>query len=150
MLRVRALAELRAGQTDAAFHDVQLLLRLSHALENEPLLISLLVRNASITQTFQPIWEGLAEYRWNEEQLKKLQQELAEINLLAHLDLAIHGERCMAKWCLDRLLADPKMLRELTTMNGEPSKSYGGPWNLIPSSFVYFNCLNVELFYQRH
>jgi hypothetical protein len=150
VLQVRALAELNAGQTAAAFNDIRLILRLGNSFETEPMLISLLVRISFNHLAFQPVWEGLADHRWNDAQLQQLQRDFTAINLLNHLDTAFHGERCMAKCCLNELLNNP---REIITL------SDGGGGNnhdtavlltrLIPSGWLYFNCLNVDLCYQQ-
>jgi hypothetical protein len=147
-LRLRALAELDAGQTDAAGKDIRLMVRMGETIRDEPLLISLLVRVSAFSQALQPLWEGLADHSWSEEQLKQFQQDLAAINLMKQLDLALHGERCMAKWALDTLLANPKAL--MNVVSGSGDSSYPPAWNFIPSAFVYFNCLNIDLFYQHH
>jgi hypothetical protein len=146
-LRLRALAELQAGQVDAAFRDVLLMLKLGNTTANEPLLISMLIRSSEFNLALQPLWEGLQGHRWTDDQLKQLQQQLAAIDMLAHLDLAMHGERCMAKWTLDLMLANPNTFYELTELSGNARQK---SWNFLPSAFFYFNCLNVELFYQRH
>ncbi len=151
-LQLRALAELDAGQGEAARKDVRLMLRLANALENEPMLISLLVRMSCLGLAQQAVREGLAAQRWNDVQLQQLQQDLAPLNLLAHLESAFRGERCMAKWALDLLLDNPgnlQMLTEVTDGKTKPTRATGWLWNLLPTGFLYFNCLNVDLFYQR-
>jgi hypothetical protein len=142
-LQVRALAELEAGQIEAAFHDVRLILRLARATDDEPMLISLLVHAAYLNIVLPTVQDGLTAHRWNEAQLRSLQEEFAAIDLLRQLESALHSERCKAKWCLDTLLTDPELLSKL---GGEDNRL----WFLIPSGFIYFNCLNVDLFYQEH
>ena len=105
------------------------------------MLVSLLVRVAYMSMAQQILWEGLADHRWNEAQLRTLQQELGAINLLPQLEAAFHSERCMAKWCLDYLLQKP----ELASWLGERP----GSLRFMPSGWIYFNCLNVDLFYQQ-
>ncbi len=142
LLRLRAVAELDAGQTDAAAQDIRLTLRLGDAIKDEPLLISLMVRIAVLQAAMQPLWEGLADHSWSEAQLQQFQQDLAAINLMTHLDTAFHGERCMARWTLDVMLGNSTLLDSL---DGE-SRAL----RVMPSGWIYFNCLNVDLFYQRH
>lgn len=100
----------------------------------------------------QPVREGLTERRWTDAQLRDLQESLSVIQLTPHLDLAVHSERCMTRWCLDELLKNPSELLYLGTLSGD---SHDGGYNnwavrLILTSIVYFNCLNVDLFYQRY
>jgi hypothetical protein len=149
-LQLRALAELEAGQGEAALKDVRLMLRLANSLENEPMLISQLVRMSCLRLAAQTAWEGLAAQRWNDAQLQQLQQDLAAINLLAQLESAFRGERCMAKWALDMLLDNPGNLQMLTEVtDGKTTRSTSWLWHALPMGFLYFNCLNVDLFYQR-
>ena len=149
-LQLRALAELEAGQSEAALKDVRLMLRLANSLETEPTLISLLVRMACLGLAQQTVREGLAAQRWNDVQLQQLQQDLAPLDLLAHLESAFRGERCMAKWALDMLLDNPGNLRMLTEVtDGKTTRATSWLWHALPTGFLYFNCLNVDLFYQR-
>ena len=150
VIQVRALAELAAGQSDASLKDIRLILRLGNAIENEPLLISLLVRISLNNLALQPFWEGLANHRWSNAQLRELQREFAEINFLHQLDCAFHGERCMARWCLEKLLSEPHTI--LLLGGGDSScknKLQAALMRLIPSGWMYFNCLNVDLCYQQ-
>ena len=150
--QVRALGELEAGQTEAAFKDVHLMLRLVSATENEPLLILLLCRVFYLNLALQPVREGLAAQRWTDTQLRDLQEILSSIQLLSHLDLALHAERCMANCGLDEWLKHPSELFNLETLPGDDRDGGYNNWaaRLIPTSIVYFNCLNVDLFYQRY
>jgi len=149
-LQLRALAELEVGQSEAALKDVRLMLRLANSLENEPTLISLLVRMACLGLAQQTVWEGLAAQRWNDAQLQQLQQDLSPIDVLEHLETAFRGERCMAKWALDMLLDNPGNLMMLTEVtDGKNTHAASWLWHALPTGFLYFNCLNVDLFYQR-
>lgn len=150
VLQLRALAELEAGQSEAALKDVRLMLRVANSLETEPMLISLLVRMACLGLAQQTVWEGLAAQRWSDAQLQQLQQDLAPLDLLAHLESAFRGERCMAKWALDMLLDNPGNLQMLTEVtDGKTTRATSWLWHALPTGFLYFNCLNVDLFYQR-
>lgn len=150
VLQVRALAELNASQTAAAFNDIRLMLRLGNSFETEPLLISLLVRISFNNLALQPVWEGLADHRWNDAQLQQLQRDFTAINLMNHLAAAFHGERCMDKWCLDELLNNPRTMFMITGEGGGNNHSSEVLLaRLIPSGWIYFNCLNVDLFYQQ-
>jgi hypothetical protein len=91
-LRLRAVAELRSGQTAKALEDVTLMLRLSEALDTEPTLISQLVRIAMVNLALQPVWEGLADQLWSEAQLSALEQNLGKVDLVAGYRTAMRGE----------------------------------------------------------
>ena len=93
VLQLRAIAELQDGQTEKAFDDVMLALRLADSVRTEPFIITHLVRIAILQITLQPIWEGLAEHKWSDAQLAGLDVELAKINFLADYEFSVRGER---------------------------------------------------------
>ncbi len=90
---LRAVAELAEGDTEAAHGDVLLGLALEESLREEPLLISPLVRAASLETCLQPLWEGLARRQWNEAQLASLDAALQRADFIAAYQSAIRGER---------------------------------------------------------
>ncbi len=94
-LQLRAIAELQAGQTEAALRDIKLMLRLADSLRSEPFLISQLVRIVIINLSLQPVWEGLAEQRWSDAELKILIGEFQKLDLVSDLEFALHGERAV-------------------------------------------------------
>jgi len=64
-------------------------LRLTEAIHTEPFLISHLVRIAMLQIMLQPVWEGLAEHRWSEEQLVALDAKLMKLDFLADYKLSM-------------------------------------------------------------
>jgi len=94
-LVLRATARLDAGQADLALRDVKLALRLAEALRDEPILISYLVRVATLTMVLQCEREGLARSAWNEAQLLELQNQLAKVDVLHGYKQALRFERAM-------------------------------------------------------
>ncbi len=91
--RLRACAELREGQPDAALADVQTVFRLGNSVKDEPTLISLLVRIAIYQGGIHAVWEGLADHRWPDAQLLALQSDLGSANFISELRTAFRGER---------------------------------------------------------
>jgi hypothetical protein len=76
--------------------NVKLLLYLNNSLRSSPFLISHLVRIAIVAIDLQPIWEGLAEHRWSDEQLVALDIELGKLDFLADYEFILRGERAFA------------------------------------------------------
>jgi hypothetical protein len=121
-LDLRACAELAAGQTDKAFNDVQLLLRMDDSLKSDPFLLSYLVRAAVMHVAIHPIWEGLVEHKWSDAQLKELQALLARYNFMADLKAPLASERAagiltadlleQGKFELNALTRDPNVTLE--------------------------------------
>ena len=96
LLQLRAVAELAGGQNEKALADIKLTLYLNNSLRNLPFLICHLVRIAIVAIDLQPIWEGLAEHKWSDEQLVTLETELAKVDFLADYGFIMRGERAFA------------------------------------------------------
>jgi hypothetical protein len=92
-LQLRAIAELENGQSEKAFDDVKLALRLADSVHTEPCIITHLVRIAILQITLQPVWEGLAEHKWSDAQLVELDSELAKLDFPANYEFSVRSER---------------------------------------------------------
>jgi len=147
--RVKALAGLAAGHSDAALADVRLMLRLARASDDEPALSSLQERAAIIKLAIQPAWEGLADRRWKADQLDLLQQDLAGINLLKHLELALQGERCSITWKLEQMLKHPDDTMGIIINTDNPPRRQI-LFYLIPKGWFYINCFNTDRSFQKY
>jgi hypothetical protein len=144
VLQLRACAELQLGQTEKALDDVSLSLRMVEALRTEPILISHLVRIAVVNITLQPVWEGLADQRWSDEQLRALDQELGKLDFLADYRLAMRGEQAFSAGTTDYL----RRTRSLDGISGgsDNSPDAGRISRLIPSGWFYQNELRCGRF----
>jgi hypothetical protein len=120
-LQLRACAKLALHQTDEAFADVQLILHLADSVQNEPFLISYLVRMVCVQIAIQPIWEGLAERRWSDAQLRQMQTSLQPYNFFADLDLPADTERAAGLLTADLLYKQKYRLSWLVTERSEHS-----------------------------
>jgi hypothetical protein len=150
ILQLRAIAELRNGQSDEAFADVKLTSRLTDSIRTEPFLISHLVRIAMLQIMLQPVWEGLAEHRWSDAQLGELDRELAGLDFLTDYKLAMRSELVLGQCSMfDRLRHHPEQLHsmfsDLSRISGENNSSSPIPpriiCRLIPSGWLYQNQL---------
>ena len=93
LFKLRALAELDAGQSDRALDDAITSLRLARALDSDLQMLSTLTEVAQFGIATQVVWEGLAADRWNNDQLTTLQQELQKIDLFPEFQLSLESER---------------------------------------------------------
>ncbi|HTB84516.1 MAG TPA: hypothetical protein VK742_12745 [Candidatus Sulfotelmatobacter sp.] len=91
-LELRTVAEVQDGQGAAALADSKLLLRVNDSLR-QPFLITFLVRIAIQAISLQPIYEGLAQHRWNEAQLAELENTLTTQDFLADSLASLRGEK---------------------------------------------------------
>ncbi len=95
ILCLRAVAELAQDQTNAAFDDTLLALRLTDSLRQVPYAVAHEIRGQMLMLCLQTVWEGLARQRWNEQQLATLQERFAAMDLLADFHVAARGETIM-------------------------------------------------------
>jgi hypothetical protein len=141
---LRAVAELRAGRSEAALADVQTVFRLADSLKSEPLLISQLVRNAIFQTGLQAVWEGLADHRWSETQLQALQGDLGKKDFIEGLLASLRGERAFGNENLLLMIKDPKMFAEmLQSLNGDKNHLL----QFIPRCVGYQNLLAADRLY---
>ena len=133
LLQLRAVAELADGQNDKALADVNLMLYLNNSLRSSPFLISHLVRMAIVAISLHPIWEGLAEHKWSDEQLAALEAELAKVDFLADYGFIIRGERAFAIKSFDNLRHTREMISY--TEAGDVTNKL----TFMPSAYFYQN-----------
>jgi hypothetical protein len=146
VLRLRALAELEAGQSEAALADIRLALNLTEKIRSEPFLISHLVRIAMFQIIEQAIWEGLADQRWTEAQLSELEQQLSAFDFVADYQAAMRGENACQVTTMDYLRRQPNLLASLGETGQNGSRGLASLQYLIPSGFFYQNEIRSSRF----
>jgi len=114
-LQIKACAELASARSDAAFKDVTLMLYLADSVKEESTLISYLVRVACVRIAAQPVWEGLAEHRWSEAQLRDLQSRFTRYDFLRDIEHPLHSERAAGILTADLLHRGKYRLTNLQT-----------------------------------
>jgi hypothetical protein len=149
-LQLRAIAELRNGQSEKALDDVKLMLYLNQSIRTEPILISHLVRIAMMEITLQPIYEGLAEHAWSDVQLAELDSELAKLDFLADYKFSMRGERAFGISITEYL----RRSRNFQALDYDESDNHSNPashlgFRLAPAWFFYRNELNIARMHQQ-
>jgi len=154
-LRLKASAELAAGQSAAALEDIKLLLYVANSIKNEPFVISYLVRIACRELAIHTIWEGLAQRAWSEAQLQELQTRLDErdfVKALVHNLKAEHAAGIMTpdlirKFGINYVMGLSESLDAQYALNRPLTKLFG---NLVPSGWLYQEKFNYSrLFYMQ-
>jgi len=149
VLQLRAVAELADGQNAKALDDVKLSLYLNNSLRNSPFLFSHLVRFAIVAIDLQPIWEGLTEHKWSDEQLAELDSELAKIDFLADYGFIMRGERAFAIASFE----NQRRTRELVSSKVDAKGKYAGlvtnKLTFMPSAYFYQNELAIARMQQQ-
>jgi hypothetical protein len=148
VLQLRAIVELQNGQSDKALDDVKLALQLTDKIRTEPFLISHLVRIAMLQLTLQPIYEGLAEHQWSDEQLVALNAELSKLDFLPDYKLSMEGEMGCQDGEIDFFHRHPEQLQNLGGYYDEEGGNWTSPTlpsgligHLIPTGWFYQNQL---------
>ena len=108
ILQLRCAARLAAGDTDGALADIELNERWARALGSDPLLINQLLVIALETMGTGMAWEGLADHRWNEAQLQRLQILFATRTPREDLLRALRGERTFGLSMMDYWIRNPE------------------------------------------
>ena len=85
----RATASLYLNQADNAFRDLQMALRLSDALKNEPFLISSRVSLSIQECAISTLWQGIVMHLWKEPQLEKFQKSLETMDVFPETHKAL-------------------------------------------------------------
>ena len=141
--QLRAAARLETGNTTGALEDVRMIFRFGESIQDEPILISQLVRFAIENIGFKTLWMGLVDHRWSDPQLVELQRILENRQFGPALIRSLEGERALAIETLDRSLVGPgKLLVDLSPMEslGEGTDSFissiSGPSLVKPSMFL--------------
>jgi hypothetical protein len=148
-IRLRASAELAAGQSAAAFDDVKLLLYVADSVKDEPFVISYLVRIACRDMAIYTIWEGLAQRVWTEMQLQELQARLDERDFLQDLKRNLSAEHAagiltpdlLRKFGINYLFALGDTLDSSHWLEGPLVMVFG---NLAPSGWLYQEKFNYS------
>jgi hypothetical protein len=146
-LQLRILAELAAGQSGLALEDVKLYLRVINSIRDQPFLIAHLVRIAMQAISLQPIYEGLAQHRWNDAQLVEIEDALAKQDFLADFKSAMRGERTCAIEAFETQRLTRKMKSDLGDSSGQIVTN---SLRWMPSAFFYQNELAFSRMYEQY
>jgi hypothetical protein len=141
VLQLRALAELEAGQSEAALADIDLALSLTGKVRSEPFLLSHLVRIAMFRITAQPIWEALVNHRFSEAQLSALERELARFDFVADYQAAMRAEIVGQAAGIEYLRKHPAEVFTICDARSDESATAAQKLlaHIIPSALFYQN-----------
>ncbi|MDB6018510.1 MAG: hypothetical protein JWR19_2999 [Pedosphaera sp.] len=158
ILQTRAFAELTLGQTNEAFDDLILSLRMTDALKDEPIIISQLVRSAQLNIAILPIYQGLVDHQWTEPQLRALQEKLEHFDFCNDGQRALQSERVFFGGGIFEFLRHaPSNYKLLFFVSGAPDDQLGGNsisgqaigfgMAIAPKGWSYFEQLNYTRTY---
>lgn len=150
LLETRASAELVLGNADAAFNDVELILFLARSIQDEPLEISQLIRIAILRENaLQIIWEGLADRRWSDGQLRDFQAQLQRVAILKDVNVALQAERAAGNETCELLRTSAEADRIFTSLFGD-GPAFGFFYlRLGPHAWMYREQINYNRFFDE-
>ena len=122
-LQLKSCAELSAGRGETALEDVKLALFMADSVKDEPFLMSFLVRAECLRIAVHPIWEGLAEHRWSEVQLRDLQATLQRYDFLNDFKRPREAERAAVILTAELLYRQKYRLKDLFDSSPDQSQS---------------------------
>jgi hypothetical protein len=143
ILAYQASAELATGKTDAAFDDVELMIRLAGSVQTEPIVISHLVRIIALNQVAGAVREGLAGHLWSEQQMQKFQSQLEGLTLVKDLRRPLDCERVAMNNGTFELVRNCRPNYFSSELGIAPGPVFN-PMRLFPTGWTYFEQLNYN------
>ena len=150
LMCIRATAELEAGKGHAARDDLNLAMRFSDSVSNEPILIDHLVRLATLGIDLQALREGLAQHAWSDAELQEFETHLRGINLLAEYKFCMRGERALCIEGLDYLRRNGMNAKSLGYMDDDGRARSAGGFGFMASGFFYQNMLTISRMHDEY
>jgi hypothetical protein len=146
MVQLRAIAELNLSEPDKAADDVLLSLALADALRSEQFMISRLVRLETISESLQPIWEGLVDHRWTVTDLERIEKSLSKNDLLAEYQVATKAETAFLCAWIAEVPSHPDTL----SLDGSTVPGMLEPLlPLVPRGWFYQNEISAARFFEE-
>lgn len=120
ILCLRADAFLAAAQPEEALKDLQVVFRLSDALEPSLTLVSAMIRVALNGMVLGPFRDGVVQGSWSSQQLTELQKRFENVNLLAAVAASLDsGERAGIHYLVEK--RPEKLLESIGANEGHAS-----------------------------
>lgn len=145
-LQLRAIANLHLGRAEEAFSDLRLGFFMADTLQDDPILISYLVRAAMDNILQDAVKEGLCLRRWNDAQLAWFTEYLGRRNYMADHQAAMRMERAFGLYTTD--LMRQGRIRE--SLGDEPSSAGQVAVRLMPSGLFRHNMYYSAKTFQEH
>jgi len=104
---------------------------------------------AIVAISLQPVWEGLAEHEWSDEQLTALEAELAKVDFLADYGSIMRGERAFAIKSFENQRRTREIISGFVAPQGNSSLLVTNKLTFVPSAYFYQNKLAFARMYQQ-
>ncbi|EDY21986.1 hypothetical protein CfE428DRAFT_0111 [Chthoniobacter flavus Ellin428] len=138
---LRLNAHLAIGDHAAAcadFHDAMALVRV---IRREPSMIAGLVRSATTVLMQNAVWDGLAEHRWTDADLRAIDADLVHLDWLDDELFSMASERAACNEVADIVIRRPHELDNLSKENDAEMKRF---LSVYPTGWFYFSKLRMN------
>lgn len=148
--KLRASAELHAGDHREGTESICLMLRLVEAMETEPFLISYLVNIASFNIAVHPLWEGTVHHLFDERDLKQISDQLANMTFIPQVKHALGMERAVHIAEIERVSKYRSYFERISHSTELYAQDWPGPWtfqtyiHLAPKGWINRNVLTFS------
>jgi hypothetical protein len=122
MLAARAILQVRSNDMAGACHSIELGFKVSNALEEQPTLISQLVRIAVISIQARALREVMAQGDMTEAQARSMYDLLGGIDLVPAYVASMQTERLCGIWAFDQIRHCPEELMSISGSGSSENK----------------------------
>jgi ABC-type Na+ efflux pump permease subunit len=141
LFQLRASALLALNREPEAGEDVLTSLRLAQLSRQSPDVNGSLRAQVLLARSLQPVWEGLAEHRWNGPQLAAFQENLARFDLLSDHTNAVR-RAVLANIEIWRAIPDARTARVSVPTSGG-GYMYDPAWQMQPRAWWFDSCIQL-------
>jgi hypothetical protein len=148
---LRLDTHLALGDSRAAYEDFRDGLRLAMALREEPSLICGLVRIANSVLLLNAVWDGLAQHRWAEPELRRIESDLGALDWLRDLQFAMGSERAFSNDLINLVITNPR-LAAMIVQSGSPSMNPDAIVSMLrvyPTGWHYRSMLRMNRYFDE-
>lgn len=143
---LRLAAHLAQGDSAAAYEDFRDSLRLLTANREEPSLIAGLVRISTLGMIGNAVWGGLSAHQWKEPELRKIEADIAGIDMLKDCIFCLSSERVGTNGIIDIVLNDTRTFPKIAASSKESQKEQTWAWLFYPTGWVYQDKVRMNQF----
>jgi|GEM_PF-613584 len=148
--KLRATAELHAGEHKEGTESIIMMLQLIKALETESFLISYLVTVADFQITLHPVWEGTIHHLFDINDLETISKHLADMTFIPQAKQALGMERAVHIAEINRVSKHRSYFERISGTTGRDETNWPGPWtfetyiHLAPKGWITRNVISFS------
>jgi len=126
LFELQMRAHLALGDSRSAYSAFQDAFQAQRALEDEPMLISCMIRVAMLLNLMAGVGSGLQDRAWAAPELEKIARDLVEVRIWDDYRLALGSERAFFNSSFEPLVSGPRRARATQIFGAPAGKAKGG------------------------